>query len=208
MHDGKIKDFKMTVIKSFQHDPLGRQCAESLRIKSIEPSKRINNRKEYHQPGDVEVRYEKNESEETKLIRKRINERRNKKQMNDNDAIDIVEDIVEKANEAVAVNKETNVKDKETHKESEKGTTVEEFIKKMRKQNEESINDNEDDITSTQNMIEAARERKSSKNVKKCEQCEFNTASSAMLRVHVRTKHREGKVENKTPTATKVNILE
>ena len=42
-HEGEMVDFKMTVIKSFQHDPLGRQCAEALRIKSIEPSKRINN---------------------------------------------------------------------------------------------------------------------------------------------------------------------
>ena len=68
-HDGRMVEFKMTVMKAFEHDPLGGQCAE-LRIKSIEPSKRINNRKEYHQPGDVEIRYKKNESEEMKLKRK------------------------------------------------------------------------------------------------------------------------------------------
>ena len=61
-HDGRkvdFKNFKMNVIKSFQHDPLRRQCAEAIWIKNIEPSKLINNKKEYHQPGDVQVRYEK-----------------------------------------------------------------------------------------------------------------------------------------------------
>ena len=72
-HDGKMVEFKMTVLKAFQHDPLGRQCAEAIRIRSIDPSKRINNRTEYHQPGDVEVRYDKNESEEMKMKRKMRN---------------------------------------------------------------------------------------------------------------------------------------
>ena len=58
----------------------------------------------------------------------------------------------------------------------------------MRKQHEES--NSPDDITSTQNMIEDARARKASKIDKKCDQCDFSTASKAMLRLHVRTKHR------------------
>ena len=56
----------MKVVKSFQHDALTRQCAEAVWIKNVDPRKRINNKKEYHQPGDVEVQYEKNENEEWK----------------------------------------------------------------------------------------------------------------------------------------------
>ena len=62
-HDGKIVNFEMKVIRNYQHDPLGRQCAEAVWIKNIKPDQRINNKKEYHQPGDVEVLYEKTENE-------------------------------------------------------------------------------------------------------------------------------------------------
>ena len=65
-HNGRKVDFKMKIVRSFQHDPLRRQCTEPILIKNRDPEMLINNRKEYHQPGDVQVRYEKNESEETK----------------------------------------------------------------------------------------------------------------------------------------------
>jgi len=69
-HQGEKVEFEMRVIKSYQHDPLARQCAEAVWIRNVEPSKRINNKKEYHQPGDVEIVYEKNESEEVKMRKK------------------------------------------------------------------------------------------------------------------------------------------
>ena len=65
-HNGEKTNFSMKIIKSYQHDALGRQCAEAVQIKNIEASKRINDRQEYHQPGDVEVSYQKNENEEIK----------------------------------------------------------------------------------------------------------------------------------------------
>ena len=67
-HDGNNVPFEMKVIKAYQHDPLGRQCAEAVQIKNVEPSKRINNKTEFHQPGDVKVVYEKTKM---KIRRKR-----------------------------------------------------------------------------------------------------------------------------------------
>ena len=57
-HDGKHVNFKMEVIRSYQHDPLARQCAESVWIKKVDPKQRINTKTEYHQPGDVEAKYQ------------------------------------------------------------------------------------------------------------------------------------------------------
>ena len=75
-HNGDKVDFDMKVIKSYQHDPLARQCAEAVLIKNVKPEKRINNKTEYHQPGDVEARYEKGENREVQR-RKRIMEEKN-----------------------------------------------------------------------------------------------------------------------------------
>ena len=58
-HEGKNVRFDMKAIASYQHNPLARQCAEAIYIKSIDPSKRINNKTEFHQPGEMEIRYEK-----------------------------------------------------------------------------------------------------------------------------------------------------
>ena len=54
------------MVRSFQDDALARQCSEAVWIKNLNPENRINNKKEYHQPGDVEIHYEKNENEEVK----------------------------------------------------------------------------------------------------------------------------------------------
>ena len=183
-HDGKMVGFKMTVIKAFQHDPLGRQCAECLRIKSIEPSKRINNRKEYHQPGDVEVRYEKNESEEMKKKRKLNKERKEKRVEN----IEIEAQPIEKAKENMMEKEKNTVNSTETVSR----TTVADFINQMRRTTETKLdNAEDDDVCSTQNMIEDARERRRGETEQKCDMCTYTTASKAMLRVHRRTKHRE-----------------
>ena len=74
-HDGRKVNFDMKVIKSYQHNPLARQCAEAVWIRKVNPDKRINNKKEFHQPGEVEVSYEKSENMEMKR-RKQITTRK------------------------------------------------------------------------------------------------------------------------------------
>ena len=231
----------MTVIKSFQHDPLGRQCAEALRIKSIEPSKRINNRKEYHQPGDVEVSYEKNESEEMKKKKKMLKERKEQQKRMENTEIRAEGSEISKSDE----HEKRKVTEKST--ESSVTTNIKEFLQQMRKNTKESVfyscnqcdykailkeclkmhnesvrekypyscdqceynanlkeslkshmesvhhkeNETAEDVCSTQNMIEDARARKNGQIVQQCDQCEYKTASKAMLRMHKRTEHRE-----------------
>ena len=66
-HSGKNIKFDMKTVASYQQDPLARQCAEAIYIKSITPEKRINNKTEYHQPGEVEIRYEKNDNTKIKV---------------------------------------------------------------------------------------------------------------------------------------------
>ena len=58
-HDNENVEYEMKVIASFQHDPLSRQCSEAVWIRNIEPTKRINNKKELRQPGEVEISYTK-----------------------------------------------------------------------------------------------------------------------------------------------------
>ena len=59
-------EFEMKVLETFIHNPLGRQCSEAVWIRHTEPEKRINAKTEYHQPGDVEIRFEKSVNERTK----------------------------------------------------------------------------------------------------------------------------------------------
>ena len=68
-HNGRKVEFSMKVIKAYQHDPLARQCAEAVWIRKVEPQKRINNKNEFHQPGDIEAIYENNENQEFKKIK-------------------------------------------------------------------------------------------------------------------------------------------
>ena len=42
-HARRKVDFDMKVLKSYQHDPLSRHCAEAVWIRKVEPAKRINN---------------------------------------------------------------------------------------------------------------------------------------------------------------------
>ena len=62
-HNGEEVEFEMTVKASYRHDPMSRQCAEANGIRKIEPEKRINNKNEHHQPGDIEIHCEKSENE-------------------------------------------------------------------------------------------------------------------------------------------------
>ena len=53
----------MKILSSYQHDALARQCGEAIWIKEIDPNQRINNKEEFHQPGDVEISYTKNDKQ-------------------------------------------------------------------------------------------------------------------------------------------------
>ena len=54
-HNGKTVTFKMNVESMHQNNALSRQCNEAVRIKEVNPNERINNKEEFHQPGDIEV---------------------------------------------------------------------------------------------------------------------------------------------------------
>ena len=49
----------MSIISTYQNNALQRQCGEAVHIKEVDPKTRINNKEEYHQPGDVELTYTK-----------------------------------------------------------------------------------------------------------------------------------------------------
>ena len=76
------------------------------------------------------------------------------------------------------------------------------------KTHNESVHGNKDDtvedVCSTQNMIEDARARKSGQSGQQCDQCEYQTASKAMLRMHKRNKHKV--VENETGVIVDQNM--
>ena len=64
----------MNIEATHQNTALSRQCSEAIRIKEVEPGKRIINKEEYHQPGDIEISYAKNDNiEKQKQKKKRQN---------------------------------------------------------------------------------------------------------------------------------------
>ena len=162
----------MKVISSHQNDALGRQCGEAIWIKEIDPSKRINNKEEYHQPGDVEIKYSKNDHE-TKEKRK--------------DKLIPVQNC-ENQKEVIE-----NGKDKE----NEQRRITEFFVKSVRKECEKS--ENEDTILNTQEFIEDARARRNlrlrneSENDIACDQCDYKTTSKTLLNRHIENIHAEVK---------------
>ena len=86
-HGGGSTNFEMKVIASYLHDPLARQCAEAIWIRNTDPQKRINNKEEYHQPGDIEISYAKNDNL-TKNIDKKQKSQTDEQKQNDNTEID------------------------------------------------------------------------------------------------------------------------
>ena len=191
-HEGRRVEFEMKVLKSFQHNPLARQCAEAIRIKNTAPNKRINNKEEYHQPGDVQVEYNKNINEKFK---------KKKKENLNIEAEKAQPTILKKNNSEVKKNNiEVNIGD---------------FLKEMRKKNEEKelnkekeVIENcvseEEPIPSTQDIIEDSRERRTLKEKGKthleCEMCPYKSQSKYIMKRHIKTRHEEGnetRVENK-----------
>ena len=173
-HEEKEVEFEMHVIKSYQHDPLSRQCAEAIWIKNANQEKIINNKKEYHQPGDVDIRYEKNENEDLK--RKRLNKKRNMEEYRSKEY-----------QEETEVNKSDKIKENEP--------TIMDFIKRMRVENEKKRNEEnleeELESVSTQEMIADAKERRETGLKEfKCEQCDYKSGSTTLLRRHKESVHK------------------
>ena len=162
----------MKVISSHQHDALARQCAEAIRIKEIEPQKRINNKEEYHQPGEVEIRYEKNET--IKMINKSTNS--NKQNNNETD----------------------EPQNKNDQQEIKNQKTITHFFRMMDSHiNRNFNNENDQDIITSQNMIEDARARRSNKNKSfNCGQCDYKTKSKTLLKKHQVTVHEQNESKN------------
>ena len=183
-HDGTKVEFEMKVLKSYQHDPLARQCAEAVWIKNSNPEKRINNKKEFHQPGDVELIYKKNENEEVqkKIMAKK--EARNKRVIEENRKINTEEIKVTKTKtiEPSIIDFIKKVRfDRDTQK----------VIDVLEKENNESEN-NESETISTQEMIEDARERRrNNKNTFACKQCDYKSPSTTLLKKYIKSVHEE-----------------
>ena len=94
-HQEENVEFEMKILSAYQHDPLSRQCSEAIWIRSIEASKRINNKKEFHQPGEVEITYSKNVNEDFKRKTEKI-KRSSQNVNNENKQVDVQVDKVEK----------------------------------------------------------------------------------------------------------------
>ena len=128
---------------------MSRQCAEANGIRKIEPEKRINNKNEHHQPGDIEIHCEKSENETVKRMK-------------------------ELAKLARAVGNTTATEDREepvVEEENEGQRKITEFLLV------ENDDDEDDNSLSTQELIIDARARKVNKNKGKleCDDCEFET---------------------------------
>ena len=144
--------FEMKIISTYQNNALGRQCSEAVWIKDTDPKTRINNKEEYHQPGDVEISYTKND--------KFNNEKKEKSKLS------------QREKQTVTVDLETNESTPEDHQQKK---ITEFFIQNIRREIE-SLEAQQEDLAvpnrqeieetepiSKQNMIEDARERRSLK---------------------------------------------
>ena len=73
-HNGETVTFKMNVESVHLNNALSRQCSEAIGIKEVKATERINNKEEYHQPGDVEVSYVKNDNQKKIIANKDTNQ--------------------------------------------------------------------------------------------------------------------------------------
>lgn len=198
----------MKVKSSYQHSALSRQCGEAVRIREIDPKRRINNKQEYHQPGDVEISYKKNEKEF--LI---INDKKDNKDEESINNKDYTEVVIECENEEYINQRRI----------------PEYFVQKIRKESEQTkestdIEDtgdkvNEVDSISTPQWIHEARERrehqleekgdvKEMRNRITCEECSFKTTSSTNLKLHQNSNHKKKEQKIKASSRIKCNICD
>ena len=139
---------------------------------------RINNKEEFHQPGDVEVSYTKNDNMKQNK-NKTINSGQYQK--------------------SISEEKVTHNKDYE----SQQKTITEFFISEIRRETDNTgkSGDETEIILSTQEFITDARVRRSLRQrgleeTQKCEQCDYKTKSSALLKQHIGENHQlENEIE-------------
>ena len=177
-HEGGDVEFEMKVLSSYQHSPLTRQCGEAVRIKEIDPKKRINNKQEYHQPGDVEISYRKNEKEFNIINKEKHHE--NYTTQDNSEETTLVE----------------------TEEMNNQKKITEYFIQQIRKESEKCQETNESEDTheevepiSTQQWINDARERRLNemRNRINCDKCNFKTTSLTALKLHENVNHKDKK---------------
>ena len=169
----------MKIISTYPNNALERQCGEAVWIKEIDPAVRINNKQEYHQPGDVEVSYAKNDI---------INDKKKKNQISLKPRIETIRE------------ESPNIENEDF----EQRKITEFFIKNVRKECEnlekENIVEENEPMLSTQENIEDARERRilrlrGRKELFQCDNCQFESGSKTLLTKHVNTTHKEMIVE-------------
>ena len=169
----------MKVLKSYQHDPLGRQCNEAVKIKNMDPDKLINSRKEYHQPGDVQVVYQKNENEF-------MTNRKNK---------NIKETIQDKKDQTKETESIQSSKDKENN------PSKIEFIKKMRFESELKKKNNANQIkhcekcefeTTCKEDVQRHMQSIHEKQRYTCDKCDFQATNHDDLQKHMQSIHQKG----------------
>ena len=171
-HNGRKTQFAMKIIKSYPHDPLGRQCDEALRIRNLDPSNRINDRKEYHQPGDVEVIYRKNENEEIKIKKKMTNKLINQSQVNKN------------TNEGKEENHDNEIEEQnKSHKVNE--VTIEDFIRRMRNEKCDQCDFTATNKTSLKIHVDSVHEKRTYR----CNNCDYKANDKTDLETHNKTQH-------------------
>ena len=168
----------MNVEATHQNNALSRQCSEAIRIKEVEPKQRINNKEEYHQPGDIEISYAKNDNME-KHKKKIQNTENTSSRENNSDDNNINTNQEADSLQSKITQFFNNIRN-DLNKETEKSIMIEE---------EEELQPN------TQEMITDARVRRTlkkngSSESQKCEQCDFTTTSSTLLKRHCDRIHR------------------
>ena len=150
---------------------MGRQCAEAVKIRNLDPSKRINDRKEYHQPGDVKVVYQKNENE-------------------------FMTNLKNKNNKETLQGRKGQTKDTEKidrSKDKENDPTIVEFLKKMRLEGERKTKPCKKcdfEATSKEDLHEHMKSMHEV-GLQTCDKCDFTSTSKTILQRHKTSLHED-----------------
>ena len=213
-HEGKEVSFEMKILSTHQHDALGRQCGEAVWIKETHPNKRINNKEEYHQPGDVEIVYNKNDHElktKSKLKTKENEKIENDKKDDETEQGKSTESFIRSVrNENEIPNDEEIVNTQELINDARQ--------RRIRKMNGkiQTINcDICDFKTGSQTLLNKHKENnhneqkeKNSQEMRKrqkCDKCDFMTTSINVLKSHEKTNH-ESKAPPKASKRKSCNV--
>ena len=159
---------------------------EAVWIKETDPNERINNKEEYHQPGDVEVSYTRNDNKMTKKTQPTLQKP---------ELLTIVEEDDDDKSDEYQQRKITEFLIQKIRRESDTEKLLEETAVDAENVNHE--NDiMEEEPLSTQELIQDARERRSLKmngkpEIMKCDQCQYTSGSNMLLKNHIEASHKE-----------------